>query len=387
MTEQRGVVWGRARAITVIRAVFAVLGRPTQRSALAVAVALGIPCAVLFTSNGLRAVDVVAMMQRSIVARGLLWAGWLALSVPALRSLFDAPGTRSLRALRLPRVPLFVALSLLALNVELPWGILFARGGGVVQAWAVLALAICAGGFAQAAWCRPRWGAAFALTCAVVVLVPPGLVVAVFASGVAPFALARAWAHVPEQPGLRFRALRPTSAFTALYLSHVLCLLRAARSRLMVALAAGASGAIGLVFSLQNDPTVRPFPRALSVLCLPLTLAAAVCVAPLLEAEARLRVPLRSLRVSRAFVLAAFLTAVATPSSALAATTAAAASSAGHVSLALLVLALMAWAWALSTAVALWGRLLEARARRSAGIFVAGVTLIAALGLIGANAW
>ncbi len=387
MSEQSRSAWDRVRTITVFRAVLAVLGRPAQLSALALAVALGIPCAILFTSNGLRAVDVVALVQRSFAARGSLWLGWLVLSMPALRVLFEAPGTRSLRSLRLPRAPLLAALSLLALSIELPWGVLFLRGGGIVQAWAVLALSICAAGFAHAGLCKPRWLGALAATLAVLALFPPSLALALGASLVAPLALARAWALVPEQPGLRFRAIVPTHPFIALYLAHVLRLLRVARSRLMVALAAGLSGAIGLVFSLQNDPTTRPIARALAALCLPLTLAAAVCVAPIAESEARLRMQLRSLRVPRSLVLGAFLCAIATPSSALAATTSVAASGAAHTSLAWLTLALLGWAWALSAAVALWGRLLEARSRRSAGVFAAGVTLIAALGLVGASAW
>jgi hypothetical protein len=49
--------------------------------------------------------------------------------------------------------------------------------------------------------------------------------------------------------------------------------------------------------------------------------------------------------------------------------------------------ALVAWALLLSVAVALWGRWLEARARRTAGTFAAGVTLIAALALVSASSW
>ncbi len=363
------------------------LGRPVLLAAVALGVALGIPCAVLFTSNGLRAVDVVALVRHSFTARALLWAGWLALSVPALRVLFDAPGSRSLRSLRLARAPLFAALSLLALSVELPWGILFARGGGFVAAWAVMALALCAAGFAHAARSRRRWWLAFVVIVGVLELAPLGVFVALLASVVTPLALARAWALVPEQPRILLRAIRPTHAFVALYLAHALRLLRVARSRLMIALAAGASGAIGLIFSFQNDPTSRPVARALTALSLPLTLASAVCVAPVFESEARLFAQLRAVRAPRALVFGAFLCAVATPSSALAATTSVAASGAAHTNLGLFALVLLAWAWALSAAVALWGRLLEARARRSAGLFAAGVTLIAALGLIGANSW
>jgi hypothetical protein len=106
-----------------------------------------------------------------------------------------------------------------------------------------------------------------------------------------------------------------------------------------------------------------------------------------IESEARLRAWLRSLRVSRGCVVAAFFLAVATPSSALAASAGVAASAACHGSASVLGVTLFAWAVTLSSAVSAWGRLLEWRARRSAGIFAAGVTFIAALALLSALAW
>jgi hypothetical protein len=141
------------------------------------------------------------------------------------------------------------------------------------------------------------------------------------------------------------------------------------------------------VFSLRNDPTERPLQRALTAMALPLTVAAAACVAPIIESEARLRGLFRSLRTSHGVVVSAFLLAIATPSSALAATAGVAASQAVHARVGELVPPLVAWALSLSVAVAVWGRLLEWRRRRTAGTFAAGVTLIAALALVAAFSW
>jgi hypothetical protein len=200
-------------------------------------------------------------------------------------------------------------------------------------------------------------------------------------------ALHAAWRSALEEPRLHFRLIRPMHPLFALYLAHVLRLVRAARSRLMVAFVCGVGGATGLVFSLRNDPTELPLQRALTALALPLTVAAAACVAPVIESEARLRGLLRSLRTSRSVVVAAFLLAIATPSSALAASAGLAASHAVHAQISALVPPLLAWAFGLSVAVALWGRFLEARTRRTAGTFAAGVTLIAALALLAAFSW
>ncbi|HWZ92459.1 MAG TPA: hypothetical protein VNW92_26520 [Polyangiaceae bacterium] len=371
----------------VLRAVVAVLGRPVHLNALALSVALGIPAAILFSSNGLRATDIVALLHRSWRARCLLWAGWLALSAPALSVLFSAPGTNTLRALRLPRAPLLGSLFLLAVLIELPWAVLFARGAGASAAWAALTLAVALAASSSAALRRRRWLVWFVLGGVFVAADPPAALAGLCGSLWALYALHVAFRCAPEEPGLRLRLLRPSHPFLALYLAHLLRLARAARSRLLVALVSGATGGIGLWFSLRNDPTERPLPRALAALALPLTLAAAACVAPVLESEARLRALLRSLRVSRGLVLSAFLLAIATPSSALATTTGAAASTACRASAAGLAAALLAWALTLSCAVAAWGRLLERRGRRTAGTFAAGVTLIATLALFTAYSW
>jgi hypothetical protein len=370
-----------------VRGLVLALGRPLIRNALALCVALGIPAAILFSSNGLRAKDVVTLAHHSLLARGLLWLAWLALSAPALHVLFEAPGSRTLRALRVPRAALVCALFLLASVTQLPWALLFARGGGLVAAWAAVTLALGLSASALVALRRPRWALLLALGAALLAADLPPLVVALVGSVWAPCALHAGWSCALEQPSARWRLMRPTHPLLALYAAHALGLARAARSRLLVALVSGVGGALGLAYSLRNDPTERPVVRALAALALPLTLGAAACVAPLLESEARLRWLLRSLRVPRAFVLSAFLLAVATPSSALAATTGIALSTAAHTSMSALGAALLGWALALSCAVAAWGRFLEWRARRSAGAFAAGVTLIAALALLLALSW
>ena len=374
-------------ALRVLRAVWTILARPVLAHALAVGVALGIPAAILFSSNGLRASDVVAHCHRSLPTRSLLWLAWLVLCAPALRVLFEAPGSKTLRALRLPRGSLVLSLFSLAALVQTPWALLFARGGGPIEAWAAVTLAVALGASGVAG--LRRWPWALGVACGVLLLAwdPAPIVLALCATAWAPFALHAAWRCALEQRRASFGFSRPKHPLFALYLVHWLRLLRSAPSRLTAACVSGASGGIGLIFSLRNDPTERSVARALAAMALPLTLAAAVCVAPVLESEASLRTVLRSLRVPRSLVLTAFFFAIATPSSALAAGTGAAASTAAHASASALSMPLFAWAVALSCAVGVWGRFLEQRARRTAGTFAAGVTLIAALALMLALSW
>jgi hypothetical protein len=193
--------------------------------------------------------------------------------------------------------------------------------------------------------------------------------------------------HALEQPALRLKLTRPGSALGALYVGHVLRLLRVERSRLSAALSAAAAGSAAMVLSLRNDPSERPVQRALAVMALPLSVATAVCVAPLLENERRLQALLRSLRVRQRAILIAFLLAVVTPSSAFAATSSVVVSASAQLECTSMGIALSSWAVALGCAVALWGRFLERRTQRGPGTFMAGVTLIAVFAIIGASVW
>lgn len=381
------VVTSAARVLATVAMVWRVLARPVMLRALAIGIAVGIPAFVLSAANGLRAADVLAGVHRSLPARCLLWAGWLVLSGPALRAVFVSPGSLSLRALRLPRRLLLIALFTLCAAVEVPWVVLFVRGAGWLEAWTALAGAVTLGATAISAWARPRGWAALLLGACVIAWDPPRLVWLVLGTLCTPLALRAALRDALEQPSFRVKFTRPGSSLAALYAVHVLRLLRLERSRLSAAFGAAAAGCAGIVLSLQNDPSEHPLHRALVVMVLALTVAAAVCVTPLLENERRLQALLRSLRVRQSAVLFAFLLAVVTPSSALAATSSVVVSASAQLGAASLCAALLSWAIALGCAVAGWGRWLEQRSQRGTGAFVAGVSLIAVFATIGAYAW
>jgi hypothetical protein len=309
------------------------------------------------------------------------------LSGPALRAVFVSPGSLSLRALRLPRCLLLIALFTLCAAVEIPWVVLFVRGAGWLEAWAALASAVTLGAAVISAWARPRGWAALLLGACVIAWDPPWLVWLILSSLCTPLALGAALRDALEQPSFRVKFTRPGGSLAALYAVHVLRLLRLERSRLSAAFGAAAAGSAAIVLSLQNDPSEHPLHRALVVMVLPLTVAAAVCVTPLLENERRLQALLRSLRVRRSAVLLAFLLAVVTPSSALAATSSVVVSASAQLGAASLSAALLSWAIVLGCAVAGWGRWLEQRSQRGPGAFVAGVSLIFAFATIGAYAW
>jgi hypothetical protein len=289
----------------------------------------------------------------------------------------------------LPRLPLLFSLFTLCAVVQMPWVVLFARGAGLLEAWGALTASIALGAMAVSVWARPRRIAFLASAMGALLLAwePSRLGLAALSTVCAPFAVRAAQRDAHEQPGMRFKLTRPASALAALYIAHLLRLFRVERSRLSAAFSAAAAGSAGTVLSLRNDPSERPVQRALIVMALPFIVAAAVCVAPLLENERCMHAVLRSLRVRPRTIFTAFLLAVATPASALAATGSVVVSASAQLERTSFGFAMWSWAAALGCAVALWGRFLERRARRGTGIFVAGVTLIAALATMGASAW
>ena len=347
-----------------------VAGRPVVRRAAALFVAVGIPSSFVFAPNGLRARDLLVTMHGSLGLRTALWLGWLLLAAPALAVLVDAPGTTTLRSLGLPRGPTVAALAGLAAFVELPWMLLHARGGWLVAAWGAVTMAIAIGVAVRAA----RW------------LVVPGLAVVLldaspwWAAGVgtvlAPLVLARAWS-TPRTEGEPRRAhgVRRSRPVLALTRMHLRALLRAGPSRLAFAVIVMAIGGAGLL-TLRSDPTAEPTRRALAIMAVPSVLVAALGTAPVLASERAAGLVLRSLRVPRLTILAAFVLAIVTPTTALAATASATAAMLCHERALPITTAVVAWSAGLGGLAGAWGRRYEPRGNTAAA-FAFGVVLLA----------
>jgi hypothetical protein len=376
------------RAYRVVRGVFGVLGRPVAMRALATAAAVGIPSALVFAPSGMRAAVLVHALHGSTLLRVGLWCGWLLLAAPTTRFVFAGAGTTSLRALRLPRAPLLVAVTLLAAMVHVPWIVLFARGGGVLEAWAAGTMAIAIEAAVLAAVARPAPLAVAVAAAAIVAFDLPRSWAALAGTILLPIAVRAGWrsAHERGRSALRVVLRRPTHPILALWAMHVVGLARTARARLSVAAILGAIGGAGLL-TLRSEDLERPLQRALVVMALPSVLGAAVTVAPLLDVERRIRPVLRSLRVRSWMVVTAFLLALATPGTALAATAGVAAGWACPSAPAPLAFALAGWAMALSTVVGLWGRRHDRTRDRRAILFHLGVIAIAIAAIGGVLAW
>lgn len=378
---------GSSRPSSVVLAILSTLTRPVATRALAVMVAVGIPAFVVFSPNGLSARELIRLMHASVWIRGFLWAGWILLATPAVRPLFEAQGTTTLRSLRLPAVPLVVATALLASAVQLPWIVLFARGAGTVAAASALACAVSLQSSIGVAARRKRYTAVVLVLAAVVLRDLPAAWTLMLGGVTAPWCLLRAWRVAPERPLRAFRWLRPTTPFLALYGTHLLRLTRSARPRLITAAMLTAAGALAVCAGFRNDPGERSLARALTILTTPLAVTAALCVAPLLECEAMLRLMLRSLRVRRRTIVAAFLLALGTPASALAASAGAVTTAANTGLPAAAPVTFSMWAAALALPIGVWGRRHEQLGRPSSSKFVAGVLLVVLAALAMVSAW
>ncbi len=370
-----------------VRAILITVGPPLLVRALGVGTAVLIVASVLFAPSGMSARDLVREMHGSVGARAAIWLGWVLVASPASSIVFDAPGTRVLRSLRLGRWSLLCALCSLLCVVQLPWAVLFARGAGSLEMVGAIMLAIAIGSAATAALARPAyWGlAAVALLAALGDIGPQGS--AVVGVLLAPHAVLAAWRVALEDRGGAWHIVRPTNSALALYATHVVRLARAARARLLMGGAAASVGVGALVLSIRNSPTDEPVSRALAVMTFPLFAAASVCVAPILECESQLRPLLRSLRIRQSVVLLAFLAAVATPTTAFAASAGLVTCVVSAAMPTLSVAALVAWGLVGACVVGLWGRRHQRMKRPSGGAFAAGVIALSILATVLAWSW
>jgi hypothetical protein len=371
----------------VMRALLVTAGRPVLQRALAFWTAIGVVAAVIFGGNGMKARDLAHLFHGGVGARVTLAIAWVVLATPVVSCAFDAPGTRTLRSLPVPRRAWVGMLVALLLVTQAPCGILFARADGPIAGVVEMLLAVAIEAALVAATRRPRFALVAIAATALVVLDVRPILAAIPAAGLATASVAAAWRVALDGGGRDLRMTRATTPVLVLAIAHLLRIVRIARARLALSAGSAAVGALALGLSLHNDPPARPVARALAVLALPLTVCAAVLVAPVRETEDRVRALARVTRTRWTTLLAAFALALITPSSALAATAGAIAGAFAHLPSLPLGGAAGAWAVPIACAVAAWARWHDRRTRRSPALFVIGVGAVAVLATFVGIAW
>ncbi len=175
---------------------------------------------IVFGPTGMRAADLVITMRTSPLLTIGLWFGWIVLVFPVARLALIPPSSMYLRWLPVPRSILYVSAALCAFAVELPWMILWARGEGILSAFAAGfgALAL------HAAWATRPLDVAhglFLLGWAISVFLPlPGVALLV-AGTTSAVAVKRAIDRAPEMHAMARGSKHVRAPAIALALSHM----------------------------------------------------------------------------------------------------------------------------------------------------------------------
>ncbi len=261
---------GRALVVLLART----SGAAAARRALPTYLGLFVVAVILFAGNGVRSSDVVALAMASPPTRVGLLAAWLLLALPAARALFADPSVFLIRSWPIPRAQLLAVTAAMLILVELPWLLLWSKGGGALDGVAATALAMAGHGLLLA---RPRGAAelAAALLWLVAVATLSRPVVALLATAPAVgLALRRAFIAAPERIGVRrtgrwVRAGRSTAL--ALTQMHLATMARAQRPALLRAIWFAGGGALlaGLAMAnngIADEATVRAIWRTAAAL-------------------------------------------------------------------------------------------------------------------------
>jgi hypothetical protein len=244
-------------------------GASALRRALPTYLGLFVVAVILFAGYGVRSADVVALALGSPPTRIGLLAAWLLLALPAARALIAAPSAFLIRTWPIPRARLLGVTTAMLVPVELPWLLLWFKGGGVLVGLAATAIALGGHGLLLA---RPRGAAETAAArrwlIAVAILSRPAAALVAGAPAVV-LAVRRAFIAAPEQIGVR-RAWRWVRAgrwaVVALAQMHLATIVRAQRPALLRAVWFAAAGALLAGLAAANNGVVD-LPRVRSIWC------------------------------------------------------------------------------------------------------------------------
>jgi hypothetical protein len=284
------------RAGALLRALACTAGRAAVQRALPLYLGLLLLASVLFEGSGVRPADVVAAARASRATLFDMYAAWTVVSLPALSALLGTPASFFLRSLPLARGRV---LGLLAAGIgvaELPWFLLWLRGGGLGAGWAALASSVAI----VTLLLTRRWrlpDLAGALLLGVTLFGPAPLGAARWPLVLLPSVVLAArgvftvWLRAPEQAPFALRASVRGPPLVGLATTHALLLVRQSSAQL---LRAGALLVLSLIYAVAALRSLRPASEVELVrwsLCMfvpALVFGVAGVAGPLLRAEAQL---------------------------------------------------------------------------------------------------
>lgn len=266
-------------------------GLPALVRAVPAYAVLGLFAFILFSPNGMRAVDLLRVVAASRAAAAFLWSGWILLTTPAARALFETSETFFLRSLPVPPWHFWLIHAAHLLALQAPWMLLWLRGEGLLAA---LAAGVNAGAAAAILVARPRdLRDLLAVALLLVAVGAPWPAAVRLALGLAAGGLAipAAWTRAASRGARRGRARVGGSTATALLLTHAVVLARRDATTLLRGFLAALLGAVVFALVVRNngpDAVGHEATLALSAAAAPLAIAAGSVGAKTLETERQL---------------------------------------------------------------------------------------------------
>jgi hypothetical protein len=228
-------------------------GLPALLRAVPAYAALAIIASILFSPNGMRAVDLLHVVAASPATAALLWGGWIVLIAPSARVLFETPETFFLRALPVPPWHFWLVHAAHLLALQAPWMLLWLRGEGPIAALAAGVSAVAASAVVVA---RPRAARDLLASALVLVAVAASLPAPIrlgLALAASALAVPLAWSRATSRGVQRGRSRVGGSAAPALLLTHAVVLARRDATTLLRGILAVMLGAAVFALLVRNN--------------------------------------------------------------------------------------------------------------------------------------
>jgi hypothetical protein len=194
-------------------------GPHALRVGLPLYLATGIFATLIFAHSGLEAATVVRRAESAAAARFLLLAAWVVATLPVVRAILLTDENAFVRSLPVPRWQIALWLGVLMGFAELPWFVLWARGGGALSGLGAMLTALAL----HACWAvrvRTLLDVGLATIVCIGWLLAPSLGTITVSSAAFVLALPRAWQRAPlfRASLLRGRIVgRPAFALATVY--------------------------------------------------------------------------------------------------------------------------------------------------------------------------
>jgi hypothetical protein len=274
------------RALVLLRLFGTTAGVAALRRGLLLYLTIIIVAVILFAGQGLDASTVVRLAEHSRSIRAGLLGVWLMATMPVARSILATPQTFFVRSLPVSRLAVVAAILPFLACAELPWFVLFARGGGWISGGAALLVALALHAILVARLTDSAMLAAFAGVFGAWLLAPPMVRMGVAVPSLA-IGLIAAWRRAPEWASAGGSAWMPHAQSLALATAYGTTLRRRHGAALIRSMFLTSTAAVFASLLIRNSGVGSGASDqiALAIWILAAVTGAATLAGPVLSAE------------------------------------------------------------------------------------------------------